>query len=369
MQLSPRTGRIVVRGIYGLPAWARHALAGRAIRVDGQRLDPDLQLMMRLQRIGGRSTDATQTPEQRRLAVDSGTQMIAGDQIGRVATRDLFIPADWGSLPARLYIPESAGPASALLVYFHGGGWVLGSLDSHDALCRFLATRAGVRVLSVAYRLAPEHPFPAGVDDALTGFRYARDHASELGADPTRVAIGGDSAGANLAAVTGYQCARAGEPGPVFALLFYPAVDAINRAPSRDLFSTGFYLTDDDGIWFDQHYVAPGTDRSDPRLSILLAHDLSGLPPTYLVTAGLDPLRDEGEAFAAKLEQAGVPVVLRRQYGLMHGFASMFGVSDRCREAVAEAAGALRTGLGLIGAVSPPSSARRGQSQSYVGPR
>jgi acetyl esterase len=225
---------------------------------------------------------------------------------------------------------------------------VLGNLESHDGICRYLATRAGVRVLAIDYRLAPEHPFPAGVDDALAATRYALTHAAQLGADPARVAIGGDSAGANLAAVTSYQLARAGETVPAFQLLFYPAVDAVNRAPSRDLFSSGFYLTDEDGLWFDNHYVLPGTDRSDPRLSVLLADDLSGLPPTYLVTAGLDPLRDEGEAFAAKLSAAGVAVVLRRQDGLMHGFASMFGVSDRCREAVAEAAGALRTGLALV---------------------
>jgi acetyl esterase len=348
LQLSPRTGRTLLRGIYGLPSWARRLLAGRAVRVDGQRLDPDLQLMLRLQRIGGRTADGTESPAQRRWAVDTGSQMIAGEPIGRVVTRELTIPADWGPLPARLYVPESAAVESGLLVYYHGGGWVLGSLDSHDALCRYLATRAGVRVLSIAYRLAPEHKFPAGVDDALTALRYALSHAAELGADPIRVAVGGDSAGANLAAVVSYLCARSGEPGPLFQLLFYPAVDAVNRAPSRDLFSTGFYLTDEDGTWFDQHYVEPGTDRRDPRLSILLADDLSGSPATYLVTAGLDPLRDEGEAFAHKLQAAGVPTVLRRQYGLMHGFASMFGVSDRCREAVAEAASALRTGLALI---------------------
>jgi len=345
--LSPLVGRALLRGIYGLPAWTRRLLAGPAVRADGQRLDPDLQLMLRLQRIGGRSVNGTETPEQRRRAIDTGSAMIAGRLIRDVAARPWVIPAEWGALPARLYIPDHLPEGSGLLVYFHGGGWVLGSLDSHDGLCRYLATHAGVRVLSVGYRLAPENPFPAAVHDALTALRYALDHAAELGADPNRVAVGGDSAGANLAAVTSYQCARAAGPGPAFQLLFYPAVDAVNRAPSRELFSRGFYLTDEDGIWFDEHYLLPGTDRTDPRLSVLLAHDLSGLPPTCLVTAGLDPLRDEGEAFAHRLAEAGVPVVLRRQDGLLHGFASMIGVSDLSREAVAEAAGALRTGLAL----------------------
>jgi acetyl esterase len=348
LQLSPGVSRVAVRGIYGLPSWARRLLAGRPVRIDGQQLDPDLQLMLRLQRIGGRAVNGGDSPPARRIAVDTAAGLVAGEPIRRVATRPVSIPTGYGSLPARLYEPDRLAEGSALLVYYHGGGWVLGSLDSHDRLCRYLATRAGVRVLAIDYRLAPEHPFPAGVDDALTAFRYAREHAAELGADPTRVAVGGDSAGANLAAVTSYQCARSGEPVPAFQLLLYPAVDAVNRAPSRDLFSQGFYLTEEDGNWFDHHYVPPGTDRSDPRLSVLLAEDLSGLPPTYLVTAGLDPLRDEGEAFAAKLAAAGVPVVLRRQDGLLHGFASMFGVSGRCREAVAEAASALRTGLALV---------------------
>jgi acetyl esterase len=347
-QPSPRLSRIVVRCVYGLPSWSRRALAGRPVRADGQRLDPDLQLMLRLQRIGGRTVNGGNVPADRRRAVETAAKLVAGEPIRALSTRDFAIPSADGPIPARLYEPDGLAAPSALMVFYHGGGWVLGSLDSHDRLCRYLAVRAGVRVLAVGYRLAPEHPFPAGVEDALTAFRYARDHAADLGSDPDRVAVGGDSAGANLAAVTGYQCARAGEPGPAFQLLFYPAVDAVNRAPSRDLFSQGFYLTEEDGTWFDHQYVPTGADRTDPRLSVLLADDLSGLPPTYLVTAGLDPLRDEGEAFAAKLSRAGVPVVLRRQDGLLHGFASMFGVSGRCREAVAEAAGALRTGLALI---------------------
>ena len=170
-----------------------------------------------------------------------------------------------------------------------------GSLNSHDAVCRFLAVHAGVRVLAVGYRLAPEHPFPAAVDDAVAGFRFARGHAAELGADPAAIALGGDSAGANLAAVTAHLAVRAGEPVPAFLLLFYPPCDAVQPAPSRDLFAAGFLLTDADIVWFCDHYMPPRGRPRRPRASILLADDLTGMPPTYLVTAGFDPLRDEGE--------------------------------------------------------------------------
>lgn len=205
-----------------------------------------------------------------------------------------------------------------------------------------------MRVLAVGYRLAPEHPFPAAVDDAVTAFRFARKQAVELGADPLKVALGGDSAGANLAAAVAQLAVSSEVPAPVFLLLFYPPCDAVNRAPSRELFASGFLLTDADIEWFCDHYLPSNVDRGDPRASILLAVDLTGMPPTYLVTAGFDPIRDEGEMYARRLAEAGVPVVLHRQPDLVHGFVNMIGLSPRCREAVAEAAGALRTGLELL---------------------
>jgi acetyl esterase len=183
------------------------------------------------------------------------------------------------------------------------------------------------------------------VHDAVATFRFALEHAGELGADPAAVALGGDSSGANLAAVTAHLAVTAGEPSPAFLLLFYPPTVAVRRTPSRELFGSGFMLTEADIVWFSDHYMPPGTDRGDPRASILLADDLSGMPPTYLVTAGFDPIRDEGESFAGRLAESGVPVVLRRQSDLVHGFVNMIGLAPRCREAVAEAAGALRAGL------------------------
>lgn len=350
----------LVRAVFGgLSESVRRTLAGPPIRVDGQVLDPDMQLLLRLERLtdNGRPTVDLRT---RRRHLDVAAQLGGGARLPGVTSRDIRIPADGSgisgrdahgtepeaaTLPARLYEPDGLAPGSGLLVFHHGGGWVTGSLDSHEALCRYLAVRAGVRLLSVDYRLAPEHPFPAAVEDAVAAFRYARDHADELGADAGRIAVGGDSAGANLAAVSAYLTIRAGDAGPVFQLLFYPGCDAINRTRSRELFRAGFLLTEADIDWFLDHYLPPGIDRSDPRASILLADDLSGMPPTCLITAGFDPLRDEGELFATRLAAAGVPVAHRRHAELLHGFVNMIGLSARSRGAVAEAAAALRAAM------------------------
>jgi len=349
--------RVVFRGF---PSGVRRALGGRPIRVDGQTLDPDLQLLLRLERLTDAATPA-RSPQSRREHQDVATALAAGPSVPGVAAESFTIPGtahpDGRSTPARLYTPDGLAVGSPLLVFLHGGGWVTGSLSSHDGLCRFLALHAGVRVLAVGYRLAPEDPFPAAVHDAVAAFRFATAHAIELGADPDAVALGGDSSGANLAAVTAHLAVRAGEPGPVFLLLFYPPTDAVHRTPSRELFGSGFMLTEADIVWFCDHYMPPGTDRGDPRASILHADDLSGMPPTYVMTAGFDPIRDEGELFARRLAEFGVPVALRRQADLVHGFVNMIGVAPRCREAVAEAAGALRAGLafgsGFPGAVDP----------------
>jgi len=328
-----------LRFAFGLPAPLRRLIAGRPITLDGQRLHPEAQLLLRLGQLGGGDRRAT-TPAADRSALARSTALVSGPAIGGVAVRAV----DMAGVRGRCYTPRGLAEGSPLLVFYHGGGWVSGDLDSHDNLCRYLAAQAGVRVLSADYRLAPEHPFPAAADDAATAYRWAVEHAAELRADPARVALGGDSAGGNLAAVTALH---AGAVKPVFLLLFYPAVDATARRRSRELFGDGFFLTDRKMDWFLDHYAPSPDAHRDPRLSVLLAEDLSGLPPTYLATAGFDPLRDEGEAFAAKLAEQGVPVVLRRHEGLFHGYANVLGVGGVFREAVAEAVGALRTGLAL----------------------
>ncbi|MFC4854506.1 alpha/beta hydrolase [Actinophytocola glycyrrhizae] len=335
----------VLQTVFALPRPVRRLIAGAPIRRDGLELALDAQLLLRMLAFTDTSLGGGDHVTARaRLELRHG---LVGPGVTGVRSRDLDLPAESGEpVPARLYEPVGLAPGSPLLVYFHGGGWVIGSIETHEATCRYLARNAQVRVLSVGYRLAPEHHFPAAVADALTAFRFAAARAETLGADPSAIAVGGDSAGANLAASVCLQTMGKG-PRPVFQLLFYPATDGTTRRRSRDLFGDGFFLTDDDMTWFLDHYCPDLDLRADPRLSVLLADDLRGLPPAYVATAGFDPLRDEGNAFADRLREAGVPVVKRQHDDLIHGFVSFVNLGVRFREAVAEAAGALRTGLAL----------------------
>ncbi|WP_298181836.1 alpha/beta hydrolase [Saccharomonospora sp.] len=330
--------------LYSLPRPLRRLVAGKPVRLDGQELALDAQLLLRLQQLSGAGL-VSGTVEHSRASLDVSRHLVSGKPIQPVLTREVPIPSENGEVPATLYTPEGLSPGSGMLVFYHGGGWVVGSRRSHDNTARFLAKHAGVRVLSVEYRLAPEHPFPAAQEDALSAFDFAYKKAEDFGADPRRVAVGGDSAGGNLAAATAQVTTQRGGPAPAFQLLLYPAVDATERRRSRELFSDGFFLTDEHMTWFIDHYAPEGVDRADPRLSPLLTEDVSGLPPAYIATAGFDPLRDEGEAYAAKLADAGVPVALSRQSDLIHGYANFLGIGKRFREALAEAAGALRVGL------------------------
>lgn len=344
-----RVQAAAMRLLYGLPKPVRRLIAGAPIRLDGQQLALDAQLLLRMQKLARTGGLRSGTAEQSRVALDVAAELVRDQRDSTVHRRELTIPGTDSDLAATLYTPEGLAENSGLLVYFHGGGWVIGSRTSHDDLTGFLADRAQVRVLSVEYRLAPENPFPAAVDDALTAFDFAHAKASELGADPERIAVGGDSAGGNLAAVTSVQTARRGGPAPAFQLLLYPGVDLSRRRRSRELFSEGFYLTDADMNWFFEQYVPNDDDKFDPRYSPLLNEDFTGVPPAYIATAGFDPLRDEGEAYAERLRADGVPVALSRQSDLIHGFANMIGAGTRFREATAEAAGALRVGLSLPG--------------------
>ncbi len=333
-----------IRLVFGtLPPAAREKLAGPPVVVDGARLDPDLQLLLRLERMSSAGTPAAAV-DRRREHLDVASALVGGPPPAGVDTRALIIDraGDGPALPARLYEPAGLAAGSPLLVYLHGGGWVTGSLNSHDTVCRFLAVTAQLRVLAVAYRLAPEHRFPAAVIDAVDGLRFARARAASLGADPGAIALGGDSAGANLAAVAAHLAVRGGEPGPDRLLLFYPPCAVIGRTASREQFGEGFLLTDADIVWFRDHYLPSTSAYDDPRASILLADDLTGMPPTQLITAGFDPLRDEGEQFGERLARAGVPVLLRREPDQVHGFVNMIGLSARSRAAVAEAAQDLR---------------------------
>lgn len=346
-RLRPRVLGLGLHAAFALPRPVRRAIAGPPLRLDGQELALDAQLLLKLQATTGSTKLSAASTAKARAAMNEGVQMINHSSVPGVAVGERRIPTPSGELAARLYRPQELEEPGRLLLFFHGGGWVLGDLDSHDDLCRYLAKTAGVRVLSVDYRLAPEHVFPAAYDDAVASWNHVVDKAAELGTRPEWIAVGGDSAGGNLAASVAYQTSRSGGPRPAFQLLIYPAVDATARRRSREIFGNGLLLTDEDMTWFMDHYVPEVADRSDERLSVLLAEDLSGLPPAYVATAGFDPLRDEGEEYARRLAEAGVPVVARRFDDLIHGFANLRQAGTRFTEACSEIAGALRTGLAL----------------------
>jgi acetyl esterase len=251
-----------------------------------------------------------------------------------VATRDL----DAGGVPARLYAPSADGPLP-LIVYAHGGGWCAGDLRSHEGWCRRLAHEGRQAVLALHYRLAPEHPYPAGLGDVVAALLWAREHAAELGADPARIAIGGDSAGGNLSAAACLVLRDRDLPQPAFQLLVYPGCDLRRCTESYRTLGQGFLLTRDSIDWYLGHY---GADPQDPRASVVLEPDLRGLAPAIVATAGFDPLRDEGETYARRLAEAGVRVDARSFPSLVHGFLALDGVvpaADHAVSALASACG------------------------------
>jgi acetyl esterase len=339
-----RLGHGLARALAALPPAVQLRLSGRPpVRIDGETLSPQMQLMLALFERRAQRPLETMTPaearrERRRLAA-----VFAGKPVPIGSVRDLEIDAGV-PLRARHYAPAEGGGPHPLLVFFHGGGFMYGDLDTHDGACRLLCRHAGAHLLAVDYRLAPEHPFPAAVEDARGALSWASAHARELGADPARLGVAGDSAGGNLAAVASQLAARDGGPAPLLQLLIYPATDVTRRRRSRELFGEGLFLTDAHMSWFEASYLGSVGDPNghDPRASPLLANDLSGLAPALVVTAGLDPLRDEGEDYAHALAAAGTPVMLRRFPGFIHGFISAAGISRACRDALIEVAGATR---------------------------
>jgi acetyl esterase/lipase len=335
--------------VCGLPAWPQRAIFGAPPQIDGQELAREMQTLVRLAALAddeSASESGALSPQQARARLRASSAAAAGPKRLPQTIGDVAIPGPAGMIPARLYEPPGIGlEHRPLIVYFHGGGWVIGDLDTHDSVCRFLAANAAAAVLSVGYRLAPEHPFPAAVEDAFAAFRWAAAENARLGVDPGRIAVAGDSAGGNLAAAVALL-ARDGEgPSPAMQVLIYPVTDAVGGQRSRGTFADGFLLTKTDMDWFEGHYLPADTDKADPRVSVLRAADLSGLPPAYVTTAGFDPLRDEGEDYAARMREAGVSVALRRHPGLIHGFAHMTEVSRTARAAMHELAGAIRMGL------------------------
>ncbi len=317
--------------------------ARRPVMVAGQRLEARTQHVLRL--LDGASTPLHQLPvSAARREYLEFPRIFDGPPISLSHVDERTIPGPQTAVPVRIYRPHGETKPSPALLYFHGGGGVIGSRDTHDGLCRALCRNLCAVVISVDYRLAPEHPFPAGLDDAFAAFQWLVEEGPSLGVDPNAVAVGGDSLGGNLAAVV-CQLARAGVGRlPAAQLLLYPATDVAAKAPSHRLFAEGFLLTETLIDWFMDHYLA-GADRHDPRCSPLRADDLTGLPPAVIVTAGFDPLRDEGQAYAEALREAGVPVSYRCCDGLVHGFAQMTGVVEPAQQAIFDASRQLQAFL------------------------
>lgn len=282
-------------------------------------------------------------PEQARETFRALCGMELSEEVHRVDDR--LIPGAHGDIPTRVYTPGAAvGEAHGVLVWLHGGGWVIGDLDTADSTCRALANRARCVVVSVDYRLAPEHPAPAALDDCLTALSWTVENFELLGVDASKVAVGGDSAGGNLAALVCQRVRDEFGPDIDFQLLVYPVTDLTLSHPSVDENADGYFLTKASMEWFVEHYLGDA-DPKDAAVSPIHADDLSGLPPALVITAEFDPLRDEGEAYAARLREAGVPTELIRYDGQIHGFVGMATMLDDGKDALERAGAALRAAL------------------------
>jgi acetyl esterase len=310
-------------------------------------LDPQAKAVIELVAKSGRPAYHTLSPkEARQLFLETRPASTpTPPEIGSV--RNVVAEGAHAPIPLRVYRPAGVPDATRLpaYVYFHGGGWVIGDLETHDVLCRQLTAAAGASVIAVDYRLAPEHKFPAAADDAWTALRWVVGHADTLGLDAGRLAVGGDSAGGNLAAVVALMARDTGGPPIRLQVLIYPVTDLMRETRSYEDFAEGYMLTRDSMRWFIAHYLTSKDGARDWRASPLRAPSLAGLPPALVVTAGFDPLRDEGETYANRLRDAGVTVDYVCYGGMIHGFLGMGKLLDTAMRAVEHIGGSLRQAL------------------------
>lgn len=338
-QIKSRT----LKTLFQLPEFAKRRLVGKPVLKDGLELDLDMQLMLLLSNLekSPRLQAAPEKMARTRKLMQQNARLVEGAPLD-LTTRDLVLEHGQQAMAARLYTPTQ--PIDALLLYFHGGGWAQGDLDSHDYLCRFLCERSGAHVISVDYPLAPEHRFPAAVKSTLAAYQAVVARLAEWGVSRPVIAVGGDSAGANLATVLARHVVPLAVPQPVAQMLIYPAVDSSRDHPSKLMFADGFLLTLENIRDYESFYIPTAQDRFNPDISPLLATDQQGVAPAIVITAGFDPLRDEGRAYADKLESSGVAVTRLEYPGLIHGFANML-CTRSAKNAVEESVQALRAQL------------------------
>ena len=340
---DPALQKMMLNAMLSLPTPVLRMLAGGGVVFQGGRtLDPRFQFLANAAK--GAPPMTAVPPELARAGSAAGLAAVAGRPEPGVAIETLSIEGPNGPIPLRAYRPPTADPAAPLMVFAHFGGGVIGDLDTCHVFCTILAKCTRGPVLSVDYRLAPEQKFPAGLEDVLAAYRWGRDNAERFGAAAGKAAIGGDSMGGGFAAIVAQEMKRTGEAQPVLQLMIYPAVDLASETLSMRTYADAYPLSRATMEWFVGHYLGPGSDPSDPRASPSRAKDLKGLAPAIVVTAGFDPLVDQGEAYAKALRDAGVPVAYRCYDALAHAFTAFTGAVPAADVACREIAGLVREG-------------------------
>ena len=338
---SDATQKAILKVILSLPSPILRAMSGGGVVYKGGRtLDPRFQFFAHAAK--KLPPMSSLSPAEAVAGSARGLAAVQGPLEPGVRTESLSIEGPNGAIPCRAYRPELQDSAAPLIVYAHMGGGVIGDLETCHAFCSILARICRTAVVSVDYRLAPDHKFPAGLEDVLAAYRWARDNTARFGAAPVPPAIGGDSMGGNFAAIVAQEMKRKGEPQPAVQILIYPAVDVASETPSMTTYADAYPLTRATMDWFMGHYMGADADPADPRLSPDKTQDLSGLAPAVIATAGFDPLVDQGEAYAKRLQAAGAPVAYRCYDSLAHGFTAFTGAIPAADGACREIAGLVR---------------------------